>query len=119
MLGRTAGPQPVAHVRLFDLPVIRSDDFDRLADDLIGRVAEQLRRSRVPTGDDSIVGQPENAVAGAIDDCGQPPTRGLRSLRSVMSIEEPMTATRAPSLPSIGVFVTNTHIFEPSRRVTS
>ena len=80
VLRRTTGPQPLAHSRLFASPVGRSEDFDSLADDLVSCVAEQLGRSRVPTGDDPVVGQPDDSVAGAIDDCGQSPTCRLRDL---------------------------------------
>src|SRR6202043_2454160 len=46
-------------------------DGDRLADDLFGRVAEQVCGGAVPADDDAVEGLADDGVAGRFDDAGE------------------------------------------------
>src|SRR3546814_16444121 len=57
-----------------------NQDQDRLADDLVGRIAEEPLRTLIPARDDAVEVLAYDRVVGGLDDRGKPLFRYLRPL---------------------------------------
>src|SRR3546814_5168175 len=80
MVGALAAPDARQDLRFLVLMIRWNQDQDRLADDLVGRIAEEPLRTLIPARDDAVEVLAYDRVVGGLDDRGKPLFRYLRPL---------------------------------------
>ena len=84
VLDREPGADAPQHFRLLIQPVLGNDDGDRLADHLVGGIAEDPLGAAVPGLDDAVEILTDDGVAGRRHDCGEPQGFTLETIRLVL-----------------------------------
>ena len=77
MLEALAATNARQNFRFLVLQVFRNDDGDRLADHLLGRIAEQPLGARIPADDDAVQILADDRIVGGFDNTGELPARLL------------------------------------------
>src|SRR5215813_15333745 len=68
MIDTLAPPDALQDQALFILPIVGDDDRNRLANDLLGSVAEHTLRTPIPTCDHAIEVLADNCIVARFDD---------------------------------------------------
>src|SRR5690242_7336220 len=71
MIDPLPAAQPGQDLVLLALPVRRNDDANRLADDLVRRISEELLGRGVPRRDDPVQVFRDDGVIGRLDDAAE------------------------------------------------